>query len=88
MDYLQQFEFVIKNKSGIAFQNAGQPVFLKYSFFLLKVKYFLYVLDYFDVLILKIIFKKLKKNHFNTFQYKKYFEKQLQLYFQINQVTP
>jgi hypothetical protein len=57
MDYLQHFEFVIKNKS----RNAGQPAFLKYLIFWLKVKYFLYVLDYFDVLILKIIFKKLKK---------------------------
>jgi hypothetical protein len=63
MDYLQQFEFVIKNKSGIAFENAGQPSFSKYSiFFLLKVKYFLYILDYFDVLISKLIFKKLKKS--------------------------
>jgi hypothetical protein len=57
MDYLQHFEFVIKNKS----RNAGQPAFLKYLIFWLKVKYFLYVLNYFDVLILKIIFKKLKK---------------------------
>jgi hypothetical protein len=66
MDYLQHFEFVIKNKS----RNAGQPAFLKYLIFWLKVKYFLYVLDYFDVLILKIIFKKLKKNILTHFSMK------------------
>jgi hypothetical protein len=36
-------------------------------FFLQKIKIFLYVLDRFDVLISKMIFKKIKKNHFDTF---------------------
>jgi hypothetical protein len=40
------------------FRNAVEIIFLKnLIFFLLKFKYF-YVLDCFDVLILKIIFKK------------------------------
>jgi hypothetical protein len=51
-------------------------VFLKNLNFLLKIN-FLYVLNYFDALILKINFKKIKKNHhFNTLWYKKHFEKQ------------
>ena len=43
-----------------AFGNVCQSVFLKNSnlFFLLKINFFLYVLIRFDVLILKIIFKK------------------------------
>jgi hypothetical protein len=42
-----------------AFGNAGNPCFVN-LFFLLKFNFFLYILDYFDILILKIIF--LKKN--------------------------
>jgi hypothetical protein len=38
----------------------GQSVFCKFIF-LLKFNFFLYILDYFDILILKIIFKN-KKN--------------------------
>jgi hypothetical protein len=36
MDYMQQFEFVIKNKSGGALGNAGQPVFFKIFIFFIK----------------------------------------------------
>jgi len=39
---------------------------------LLKINFFMFS-DYFDVLILKIIFKN-KKNYFNIFLNKKYFE--------------
>jgi hypothetical protein len=39
-------------------------------------------LDYFDILILKIIFKKLNKFYFDAFSSEKYFEKQPQLYSQ------
>jgi hypothetical protein len=35
-------------------------------------------LDHFDVLMSKIIFKKLKKNYFNAFSSKKHFAKQPQ----------
>jgi len=42
----------------------------------LKKLIFLYVFDRFNTLILKIIFFKIKKHHFNTFQYKKHFIKQ------------
>jgi len=38
---------------------------------------FLYVLNRFDALISKIIFKN-KKNHFDTFRHEKHFEKQPQ----------
>jgi hypothetical protein len=39
-------------------------------------------LDRFDVLILKIIFKKIKKYHFDAFRHEKHFEKQPQLHSQ------
>ena len=39
---------------------------------MLKINFFMFS-DYFDVLILKIIFKN-KKNYFNIFLNKKYFE--------------
>jgi hypothetical protein len=50
----------------VIFEGIGQLVFLKYLIFLLlKIKYFLYILNCFDVLISKIILKKIKnKNHF------------------------
>ena len=55
------------------FRNIGQSVFLKkVNFFFVKVNIF-YILNHFDVLILKIIF--FKKNYFNIFQHEKYFEK-------------
>jgi uncharacterized membrane protein len=38
-------------------------------------------LDHFDVLILKIIFKKYKKYYFNIFSSEKYFKKQPQPHF-------
>jgi uncharacterized membrane protein len=46
------------------------------NFFLYKKINFLYVLNRFNMLILKITFKKYKKYHFNIFQHKKYFKKQ------------
>jgi len=53
------------------------PCFQKNQFlFLLKI-IFLYVLDRFDTLISKIIFKN-KKYYFDAFRYEKHFEKQLQ----------
>jgi hypothetical protein len=39
---------------------------------------FLYVLDRFDALILKINFLKIKKHHFDIFQHEKHFKKQPQ----------
>jgi hypothetical protein len=60
---------------------AGQLAFLKNSiFFLLKINFF-YVLDRFDALISKIVFKN-KKHHFDAFWHKKHFEKQSQPHFQ------
>jgi hypothetical protein len=51
-----------------SFGNAVQTAFSKILiFFLQKIKNFLYVLDRFDVLISKMIFKKIKKNHFDIF---------------------
>jgi hypothetical protein len=44
--------------------------------FFLKLLFFIF-LDRFDMLILKINFKKYKKNYFNIFSNKKYFKKQL-----------
>jgi hypothetical protein len=41
---------------------------------LFKIKKFMF-LDRFDVLILKIILKKIKKNYFDIFPSKKHFEK-------------
>ena len=46
-------------------------------FFLPQINIFL---DYFDILISKIIFKN-KKNYFNALPSKKHFEKQLLLHF-------
>ena len=40
-------------------------------------------MDRFDVLISKIILKKIKKHHFDAFQHKRYFEKQPQPHFHI-----
>jgi hypothetical protein len=42
---------------SITFGNAGQFIFLKFLIFLLKIKFF-YILNCFDALISKIIFKK------------------------------
>ena len=42
-------------------------------------------LDYFDVLISKIIFKKKKKHHFDVFRHEKHFEKLPQ---QLSQTGP
>jgi len=39
-------------------ETRANPCFQKNKFFLLKIKFFLYVLDHFDALISKIIFKK------------------------------
>jgi YHS domain-containing protein len=39
-------------------------------------------LNHFDVLMLKIILKKIKKYYFNTYMNKKHFDKQPQLYSQ------
>ena len=47
-----------------------------------KKSIFLYVLDRFDALILKIILKKIKKYHFDIFQHEKHFKKQSQPHFQ------
>jgi hypothetical protein len=55
-------------------------VFKKFNFFLLKINFF-YVLDRFDALISKIVFKN-KKHHFDAFWHKKHFEKQSQPHFQ------
>ena len=41
-------------------------------------------LNYFEIHISKIIFKKIIKYYFNIFLNKKYFKKQLHLFFQIN----
>ena len=38
----------------------------------------MYVLNRFDALILKMIFKKMKKHHFDAFRHEKHFEKQPQ----------
>jgi hypothetical protein len=52
-----------------------QIVFLKnFKFFLLKINFFMYF-GSFLCPNLKNNFKKIKKNNFNTFQYKKYFKK-------------
>jgi hypothetical protein len=53
------------------------PHFQKIKLFLLK-NNFLYVLDRFDTLISKIIFKNKKKHHFDAFRHEKHFEKQPQ----------
>jgi hypothetical protein len=53
-----------------AFGNAGKNS----NFFLLKINFF-YVLDRFDALISKIIFKNKKKYHFDAFRHEKHFEK-------------
>jgi hypothetical protein len=50
-------------------------VFLNFKFFCLKFNYFFIILDCFDVLMLKIIFKN-KKFYFNIFINKKHFELQ------------
>jgi len=52
----------------------ANPRFQKVHFVLLKIN-FLYILDHFDALISKIIFKKLKKYYFNIFQHEKHFKK-------------
>ena len=56
----------------------------KINLFLLK--NFVCVFDSFDVLISKIIFKKIKKYHFDVFWHEKYFKKQSQSYFQANRM--
>ena len=65
-----------------AFENADQPIFLKKLNFFLKI-FFLYVLDCFNVLILKIIF--LKKNiiliHFKMKNNRNYILKYAILFF-------
>jgi len=43
--------------------------------FLFKINIFLVFLDYFDALISKIIFLKIKNYYFDIFPSKKYFEK-------------
>jgi hypothetical protein len=66
-----------KTNERKGFGNAVQTAFLKNFNFFYK-NFFLYILDRFDALILKIIFKKIKKHHFDAFQHGKYFEKQPQ----------
>ena len=55
-----------------AFGNAGNPCFVN-LFFLLKFNFFFYILDYFDILILKIIFFK-KNIILIYFKIKKHFK--------------
>jgi len=45
------------------------------NFFFTKIEYGLYVLDRFDVLMSKIILKKIKKYHWHIFWHEKLFEK-------------
>jgi hypothetical protein len=59
----------------------AQTVFFKILIFLLKIN-FLYILNCFNTLILKIIFKN-KKKYFNNFQYKNYFKTYPLPYFRI-----
>ena len=44
-------------------------------------------LDYFDVLMSKMIFKKIKKHHLNVFRHEKHFEKLPQLHSQTSPIT-
>ena len=60
----------------IVWEHDVKFIFKKFNF-LLKVNCF-YVLNFFDVLISKIIFLKIKKYYFNIFYHEKYFKKQPQ----------
>jgi hypothetical protein len=61
------------------FGNVVVTVFSKkLKMFLLKIIFYIYVLNRFDALISKIILKKMKKHHFDAFRHKKHFEKQQQ----------
>ena len=59
------------------FKNAGQPAFLKKSFFLLKINFFI-CFGSFRCVDLKNNFLKIKKHHFDAFQHEKHFQKQPQ----------
>jgi hypothetical protein len=56
----------------------------KNLYFFAKIKFFLYVSDYFG---LKNNFLKIKKHHFDAFQHKKHFKKQSQPHFQVRKAT-
>jgi hypothetical protein len=63
--------FIIIAKVGKAvFENACKPRYLKYYLFF-KRNFFFMFLYYFDMLISKIIFNKIKKNYFDGFLNKK-----------------
>jgi hypothetical protein len=64
-----------------------QTAFPKNSFFFVKINFFLYVSDRFDVLISKMIFKKWKKHHFDAFFHEKHFKKQSQPHSQVRKAT-
>ena len=72
---------MVKSREYVCFAYQFKPCFIKIYYFLKFL--FVYILNRFDALILKIIFLKIKKIFFNTFQYKKYFKKQQQPYSRI-----
>jgi len=68
-------------KTKSLFGNASQPLFPKKSIFFAKNNFFI-CFGSFWCANLKNDFKKIKKYHFDTFQYEKYFEKQPQSHLQ------
>jgi hypothetical protein len=61
-NYLVLSGLIYRDSEQVAFGYAVQLVFnwILNLFFFVKIEYNLYFLDYFDILILKIIFKKWK----------------------------
>jgi hypothetical protein len=59
------------------FGSAIEPAFDQILIFFAKIECGLYFLDRFDVLVSKMIFKKMKKHHWHVFRHEKLFEKQL-----------
>jgi len=64
----------------LRFKSILKKIEFFYFFLCYKLIFFMF-LDHFDVLILKIILKKLKKYYFNIFLNKKYFKLQSLPYF-------
>jgi hypothetical protein len=54
---------VKRNEAAIVPQQASTSLYKILKFFFFKIEYDLYFLDRFDMLISKIIFKKIKKYH-------------------------